>query len=265
MTQPTVSLSFEVARFRDRSDIVRLGVVALASDLTTEPDFATIFGPADVAVHVSRVRNANPVTPANLRKMAGRLTEAASLLVDGVPLGAIYYSCTSASVVIGDAEVAASINAARPGVPVVTPSGAARQAFAALGVHRIALLTPYTVETTEPMAAYFAANGFDVTACACLGIEDDRDMAHVTAETIVAAARAVDAPEAEAIFISCTALPAAAVVAAIEEATGKPVVTSNQAGAWAMARHAGLADFRPAGFGRLFDLPMAPGSAGAAA
>ncbi|WP_306120107.1 MULTISPECIES: aspartate/glutamate racemase family protein [unclassified Roseitalea] len=265
MTQPTVTLCKQAARFRDRDATPRLGLIVLASDLTTEPDFATMLAPSGAVIHVTRVRNANPVTPANLRAMAGRLTEAAALLIEGVPLRAIYYSCTSASVLIGEAEVVANIQAARPGTPVVTPSGAARHALAALGAGRVAILTPYTVETTEPMAHHFAANGFEVTACQCLGIEDDRDMAHVTGETIVDAARAVDTPETEAIFISCTALPAVGVIAAIEEATGKPVVTSNQAGAWAMTRLGGLSGFRPAGFGRLFDLPMVGAGAGAAA
>jgi arylmalonate decarboxylase len=45
-------------------------------------------------------------------------------------------------------------------------------------------------------------------------------------------ARAVDRPEADAIFISCTSLPTLKLIDAIEEQLGKPVVTSNQATFW---------------------------------
>ncbi|MGI9465213.1 MAG: ectoine utilization protein EutA, partial [Aestuariivirgaceae bacterium] len=63
------------------------------------------------------------------------------------------------------------------------------------------------------------------------------------------------APQAEAIFISCTALPAVTAIEEIEARTGKPVVTSNQASAWACLRHAGISAAVP-GFGQLLDLPL---------
>ena len=75
--------------------------------------------------------------------------------------------------------------------------------------------------------------------------------------SIVEAALAVDTDDAEALFISCTALKAADAIAAIEPQTGKPVVTSNQASAWTMARIAGLSDYCPPGYGRLFEHPLA--------
>jgi maleate isomerase len=51
------------------------------------------------------------------------------------------------------------------------------------------------------------------------------------------------APDAEALFISCTALRAAEVVAEIERRIGKPVVSSNLATAWMALRLCG--DDRP--------------------
>ena len=90
-------------------------------------------------------------------------------------------------------------------------------------------------------------------------------MARVSDETIVNAAMAVDTPDAEALFLSCTGLPAINVIAELERRTGKPVVTSNQASAWAMARLGGLTDHRPAEFGRLFELGLPDRGVGAAA
>ncbi|GAB4358841.1 MAG: ectoine utilization protein EutA [Oricola sp.] len=235
-----------------RETVTRFGLIALATDLTSERDIHDLLPRRGVAVHVARVAYANPTSPENLRAMAPQLTDAAALIAPGEPLAAICYSCTAASVVIGDAAVAAAIQAPRPGIPVVTPSSAARMAFRALGARRIAILTPYTIGTTEPVAAYFAGHGLELVAVHCLGLDDDRDMARVSGETIVRAALAVDSAGAEALFISCTGLPAVPVIAEIEARIGKPVVTSNQASAWAMARLGGFADHDPGGCGRLF-------------
>lgn len=255
---PTVSLSRQALAYEDRTAIRRLGLIALSTDLTSERDFARIVPAERAAVHVARVAYDNPTTPENLRKMAPRLADAAALLLPGESLAAVCYSCTAASVVIGDEVIEAAIHSAIPAVPVVTPTAAARLGFEALGVSRVAILTPYLPQTTQPMADYFQRHGIDVTRAECLGLEDDRDMAYVSRDSIVAAALQVDNAAAEAVFVSCTALPALGAVAEIEARTGKPVVTSNQASLWAMLGHAGI-EHRPAGYGRLFalDVPRA--------
>lgn len=201
------------------------------------------------ALHTTRVAFDNPTTPDSLIRMQPLLTDAARLLVPGVPLAAIWYSCTAASALIGDAAVTAAISAGRPGVPVVTPPAAAVAGFKHLGIGRIAVLTPYLAGTTTPLIAYFQASGLDAISTLSLGIEDDRDMARVTRQCILDAAVAADHPEAEALFISCTALPAMAAVPQIEAALSKPVVTSNQASLWQLGEIAGC---RFAGPGRLF-------------
>lgn len=237
----------------DDGRIARFGLIALATDLTSERDLAVLLPPDRAALHVSRIAYENPTTPENLRQMGPRLSEAAALILPGIRLAAICYSCTSASVEIGDREVASAIAVARPGVAVVTPSDAAVSAFAALGIGRIALVTPYLPETTAPMAEYFTRRGLGIVSAQWLGMADDREMARVSAATIIAAAEAADRPDAEGIFLSCTALPALGVIAELETRLGKPVVTSNQASAWRMLAHAGL-PAAPHAPGKLFQL-----------
>ena len=231
--------------------VIRFGMIALATDLTSERDAARLIPRDRAALHVTRVAYENPSTPDNLRKTGPRLTAAAGLLSSVPDLAAICYSCTAASVEIGDRAVAEAVNEACPGVPVVTPPDAAAQGFAALGIGRIALITPYFIETTAPMAAYFVRRGLDVVSAQCLGLADDRDMARVTSDTILAAAEAGDQPDAEGVFLSCTALPALGVIAELEDRLGKPVICSNQASLWRMLHHAGLAPASGAP-GRLF-------------
>lgn len=239
--------------------VARLGLVALSTDLTFERDALRLLPPDEVALHVARIAFQNPTTPDNLRALLPDLSRTAELLVPGLDLAAICFGCTSASITLGDAAVEAAIGRARPGVPVVTPARAAVNAFAALGVSRIALLTPYVVETTGPVAEYFSAAGLDVVRTCCLDLADDRDIARLSADTIATAAEAADAPEAEAIFISCTSTPALGLVAEIEARLGKPVITSNQAALWQMLDLAGAR--MPNGYGRLFDVRHKGGAA----
>ncbi|MCG8274611.1 ectoine utilization protein EutA [Aquamicrobium sp. NLF2-7] len=234
----------------------RVGLVILATDHTTEPDFRRMVASERVGVYVARIAYANPTTPENLRRMQPALTEGASLILPGEPLDAICYSCTSASVVIGDAEIEAAIGTAKPGVPVVTPTMAAMRGLKVLGARRISVLTPYVVETGRPMADYFQRHGFDLASFTCLGFDDDREMARIRPSALVDLAREVMADDAEALFISCTALRSAGVAAEIEAAIGRPVVTSNQATAWNCLRLCGDAGPRPH-WGRLMTLPLA--------
>ncbi len=233
------------------AEVPRLGLILLATDMTTERDVARLIPPDEAAVHATRVAYVNPTTPDNLRRMGPLLSAAAALLVPGADLRAIYYSCTAASVVIGEEAVESALEFGRPGVRVVTPIGAASKALRALGARRIAVLTPYLEEATAAVVRHLEGAGFEVVRAECLGMSDDREMALVSRATIVEAARRVDAPEAEAVFISCTALPALSAVAEIEAALGKPVVTSNQAGIWEMRRLAGLTA-PVTGYGRVF-------------
>jgi maleate isomerase len=233
----------------------RIGLIILATDHTTEPDFHRMVAGERIGVYVARIPYANPTTPENLRKMQPALSEAARLILPDEALDAICYSCTAASVVIGDAEIEAVIRDGKPGVPVVTPPRAAMHGLKALGARRISVLTPYTVETSRPMAAYFAAAGFEMASFTCLGLEDDREMARIARASLVDCAREATAADAEALFISCTAVRAAIAVPDIEKAIGRPVVSSNLATAWNCLRLCGDSAPRPE-LGRLMAMDL---------
>ncbi|AMX96871.1 ectoine utilization protein EutA [Mesorhizobium ciceri] len=234
----------------------RIGLIILATDHTSEPDFRRMVASERVGVYVARIPYANPTTPENLRKMQPALTAGAALILPDEPLDAVCYSCTSASVVIGDAEIEAAIQVAKPGVPVITPPMAGVRGLRALGASKISILTPYTVETSRPMAAYFAAHGFEIASFTCLGFEDDREMARIAPAALVELAREATDTSADALFVSCTALRSALAVTGMEKTIGRPVVTSNQATAWNCLRLCGDDTPRPE-FGRLMTQPFA--------
>ncbi len=235
------------------SAVKRIGLLVLSTDLTYERDFQRICSPDRVGLYVNRVLFENPTTPENLRRMLPRIRDAAKLVADGSDVDAMCFGCTSATVVIGDQPIEDAIHEAKPGVPVVTPSAAGAVGLKAIGAKRISILTPYTIEVSTPFADYFRSHGFEVLNLECLGLLDDREIARVSRKTILDAAKMAAAPEADAIFLSCTALRAVECIEEVEKFVGKPAVSSNQASAWLAMRHVGIDDSIP-GFGKLLTL-----------
>ncbi|MGC4023791.1 MAG: ectoine utilization protein EutA [Mesorhizobium sp.] len=231
-----IILNSEQPALDERPVAKRIGMVILATDHTTEPDFQRMVCSDRIATYAARVAYANPTTPENLRRMLPALTEAAALILPDEKLDALLYSCTSASAVIGEAEVERALQQAKPGLPVVTPTRAVTTGLRALAAQRISVLTPYTVETSRPVANYLTSEGFGIDRFTCLGFEDDREMARIKPDALVALAAKSMHPDSDALFISCTALRAASVVPRMEAAIGRPVVSSNLATAWMCLR-----------------------------
>lgn len=217
----------------------RVGVIALSTDHTMEVDYARILAPRNIGFYTTRVEFVNPVTPETLRAMEPHLAQAAALILPEQELDAIVFGCTSASVCIGDAAVRAQVNKGKPGCPVVTPVSAAVAGLRAMGARRISVLTPYLQDTSAPMAAMFEAQGFAIDRFTCLNMGDDRDMARIALEDLVAFAADAADKRSDALFISCTAVRAAEIIDRLEAATGLPVLSSNYATAWNLARLCG--------------------------
>ena len=224
----------------------RFGLIVLATDLTIEGDAARLM-PPDCRLHVTRIAFENPTTAENLRQTGPRLRDAGALLVPGVALKGVGFGCTSASAVLGQGVQKALGGRA----PVSTPTSGALRGFAALGVTRVALMTPYLPETADLVGNHFAANGLDVVSRRSMGRADDRDMALLPEAEVMDFALAANHPQAQALFMSCTALPALGLIDRIEARLGKPVISANQALFWAMLDQAGIAATGP---GRLFQV-----------
>ena len=245
-----VSVSYELDETAARH---RIGLVALANDFVVERDFANICPSEHVAVHVSRILNDNICTVETLRAMAPRLTETAALIVKEAQLGSIVYCCTSGTVVIGYDEVARRLQIAHHGVPVVTPITAGLAALEKFNARKVAVLTPYVDEVNSQIAQSIAESGVEPVALTSFRIANGDEMALIPPQAIYEAALEADRPEADALFISCTAIRAVDVVDRIEKKLGKPVVTANQALIWQALREAGYRD-PIEGYGNLFRL-----------
>lgn len=217
----------------------RIGLIALSTDQTTERDFLRMLPSDDVMFYTSRIFVANPITVQNLRKMGPQLAEAAQKILPDVELDAIAYSCTSGTVAIGYDEVKKQIQAGKAGVSVVTPISAGIQAFHTLGIKTISLLTPYSESVNQAMRVYLEDEGIRVLNIGSFCLESDLDMARIPPSAIHAAALETCLPEADALFISCTAIRSAEVAESLESALSKPVLTSNQCMFWESLRLSG--------------------------
>jgi maleate isomerase len=231
----------------------RIGLIALDCDHATERDFMNMRPGDEVVIYTSRVRSAETCTVENLRSIAPLLTEAASLILPESRLDVIAYSCTSGTVVVGHEAIVEYIQAARPGIACVTPINAALAGLARFGTRRVAVLTPYVDEVNAAMARTLEAEGIDIVGFTSFHLINANDMANLPPEAIYQAALEADRADAEALFISCTAIRAVDVVEQLERALGKPVVTSIQAMFWQSLACAGYS--KPInGYGRLLRL-----------
>jgi maleate isomerase len=228
----------------------RIGVVVPATDQVSEVAFAEMLRGHPVSMVVSRVAFENPVVMSTLSRMVDDLTRATALLLPGGRIDVVAFSCTSGTVAAGVDRVARAIDAAKPGIPFTTPITAAVAAFRHLGARRIAVLTPYVDEVNEAIRGFLVAAGLDVVDFGSFHLRTEEEIASVPPDAIVSAGRSITGPGAEALFISCTGLQGHAAIAPLEAATGRPVVTSNQAQVWEALSLIG--DARPVhGYGRL--------------
>ncbi len=234
-----------------------IGLIVLASDQTIEQEFRHLTGFDGVFVYQSRILNDSHITPATLGAMEARLAEATAVILPGVPLDVVAFCCTSASMVIGEEQVFAQIRAVRPDVACTTPITAAFAAFKAFEARRIALITPYRDDVNQTIQRYLQAQGIEVPVMGSFYEEDDRRVCQISEASIRNAAMTLGAnPAVDAVFISCTALRAAGIVAEIEGMLGKPVTSSNHALAWHCLRLAGIDD-QCDDLGTLFQLDLA--------
>lgn len=229
-----------------------IGLVVLASDQTMEHEFRRIVRQDGVAFYESRLFNDNDITPETLRAMQSRIAPAASLILPGMPLDVVAFGCTSAAMELGEETVFDELRKARPEARFTTPITGALAAFKALGMRRIAVLTPYSREINENVRCYIEGRGVTVSAIGTFLRTDDREAARISpASTRDAAIEVLKRPDVDGLFVSCTSLQVAPIAREVEDATGKPITSSNLAMAWHCLRLAGIDDPQPE-FGSLF-------------
>ncbi len=229
----------------------RIGIVVPSVNTVMEP-WAQRVVPEGVSLHFSRMFMPAATTTQGLIEMDRTDGKSALRQLSSIFPHVMAYGCTASSIVQGleyDAHLRAEI-AGGYDVPATTAAHAIITGLETLGAKRISIVSPYPAKVDEAEHAYFKAAGFEVVGGGFLGIVDGFKLAEPEPETLFDLGKNGMDASADALVISCLNTRSHTVIDRLEQALGKPVVTSTQATLWHALRLASIEDAVP-GFGRL--------------
>ena len=229
----------------------KVGLIALSTDFMIEKDFKKIIENMNVDLFVNRIRSYYPLTKENLIRMGENVTEVSKDILPDEKLDCVVYGCTSGTIASGYDSIKNKINLAKPEAKVVTPSSAAVNALRKMNIKKVSIFTPYSEKLNNDVVDYFKKENFIVTSNSYFDISYDNDIAKVDPDYLFEVITKMDLGEAEAVFLSCTNLPALNIVDKLEKKLNKIVLSSNQVLIWDTLQN--IKKTEPVdGFGKLF-------------
>jgi maleate isomerase len=203
--------------------------------------------PAQVSLHLTRTPYQDiPVSVAQAIAVSDQETVVRctrDLLI--VEPAAVAYGCTSGSFIRGLAGEAALVaGMVEAGAPrAVTTSGAVIAAVHALGIQKVAVVTPYDEAVGAKLRAYLNEAGVEVAAQNDMGLTGR--IWTVPNEVTADLARRTARGGGDAVLLSCTNLRTYDLIASLEQELGVPVLSANQVTMWAVLAAAGVAAVGP--------------------
>lgn len=233
--------------------LAKVGLIVPSTNTVNEVEWYRM-APRGISIHTARALLLGKASQNSYDLMAEATRKAAEELATA-ECDIVAYGCTSGSFMCSRTEIVANLERLA-GCRATTTSDSVIAALKTLGVKRIAMGTPYVDFVNQGELKFLADEGFDVVAWHGMGLGETqaerRGINRVPPQSIFRLARLIDRPEAEAIFLSCTALPTIELIGELEAELGKPVVSSNQATFWNVLRTLKL-NTRIKGFGRLLE------------
>jgi maleate isomerase len=226
------------------------GVLIPSTNTTVEIEYSRLL-PPELQVHVGRLASSGngPFSPSRdedidhqARLLGTARVEVLSLAQTSASLFAENY----------DANVTQRMSKAA-GVPAITSAQAIGDAVRALGLRRIALVSPYSQQVIERARHYYQTRySLDVLAVEGFAATDSYMIGKLGPENARDAFTRIDRAEIEALVVPGGNFPTMSFVPEWEREFGKPVITTNQAALWAMMRIMRVRDPLP-GLGRLLE------------
>jgi len=232
----------------------RIGVITLATDTSVHPEIQRLM-PAGVHTYPAPILLPRGEVDAQaLAEMleTDSLENAASILT-WTGAKTILFACTTGSLVHGlgwDKQLVDRVTKAS-GLSATTTATAVLRAFKALGVTKLAVVTPYIDELNQIEKKFFEDSGFAVKDIVGLGLTTDPEIGDLYPSDALANIEKIFDSSCDGIFISCTDWHIVELVPELEAKYGVPVITSNLAGAWSVLREIGYTTPQPEN-GRLF-------------
>jgi maleate isomerase len=227
-----------ISRCRAQDTKARIGLIIPSSNRMTEAQFNR-YAPAGIGIHVARVQ----MTGQYKKPIAAVLDDvgrAASTLGDA-RCDPVVFHCTANAMSEGAAGEAALVGriAKESRATSFSVAQAVLDAMRALGMRRVVLLTPYPQAANDHEKEFLAEFGIEVVHDVALACPSANDYLTIPVARWVELARGLAHVPADGFFLSCTNTTQIEAIEAIERATGKPVVNSNQAVLWASLKRIG--------------------------
>jgi maleate isomerase len=223
----------------------RVGLVVPSSNVTVETELPALLRrhpQASFSFHSARMRM-RTVSAQQLAAMNAQRERCIMEIADAGP-DVILYACLVA-LMAGEpgehqrTEGAIAEQLATGGSPALVRSsaGALIEALTALKAKRIAIVTPYLRPLAAKVVGYFEASGFEVADWRALEVAGNAEVACISGERVMAAARSLDLSGTDALVISaCVQMPSLPLVEAAEREFGLPVLSAATAGAYSLLR-----------------------------
>jgi maleate isomerase len=215
-----------------------------------EPEFNAM-KPDGVSIHSTRLLLTSG-DEEGLKRMAVGVETAAQLLSTAM-VDIIVYACTTGSLVkhFGWDQVLIRRIEETTHISATTTSTAVIRAFKELGISKVAVASPYSQEINRLEKEFFEAHNVKVVNMIGLDLHGEK-LGDASPEMTHKLALEVNVPEAEAVFISCTAFKSIAVIRKLEEELKKCVFSSNTATMWDVLKRLKIGD-PIKGYGTLFE------------
>ncbi|MBX5493663.1 MAG: hypothetical protein IRZ14_21140 [Chloroflexi bacterium] len=233
----------------------RIGHVSPAILDTSAEECRKLLPPGVLHVGLTISLPVQTLTPEALAQARGLIVDAARRLaaeeVQAIVAGGA--PATAGQGPAADRELLAALRAAT-GLPCTTANEAVVAALRALGLRRIAVVSPFVPARNAEIAQYLAACEIEVVATRGLGLERNVEFARQPAWVPYTLAREVvrQAPAVEGVYIACPRWPVVDIVASLEADLGRPVVAAAAAMMWQALRLLGIGE-AALGYGRLLD------------
>ena len=228
----------------------KIGLIALASDNIIERDFRSILKDKKIDLFVNRIESYNPLTKKNLIKMSKKITKVTSDILPGEKVDCVAYACTSGTIAAGFKEIKKKVKKAKPDSKLTTPSTSSINALKKFKIKKIAIFTPYSKKLNFEVLEFFKKNKFTITSNCYFNISSDINIGKVDNKYLFKILSNIKLNGAQALFISCTALPALSIIEKLEKKLGILVFSSNQTLIWDTLKNIGIKD-KINGFGKL--------------
>ena len=231
----------------------RIGLITLGSDFRIEKDFNNVIHGKNIDLFVNRIHCYNPLTNETLAKMADEITDVTKEILPGEKLDCVAYGCTSGTVAAGYDSIKEKVNLAKPEAKVTTPITSAIKVLKEKKIKNISIFTPYTETINQSIVDYFQESRINIKSLHYFDIASDIDIGKVDGDYLFKVLSSLNLDESEALFISCTALPALDLIDKLEKKLNKLVLSSNQTLIWDALNLVGNKT-TVKGFGKIFEI-----------